>query len=130
MNCPFCKKSLEEHAAGRCLDAWVGEVSLGHDVYWDNRAGNSRLLVEESGQAVPSYSEDMNAAMELYPDLDGKSFFGYALVGTAPNEYGVYKLITNLDNSSHLLMKDVGIRAETPDLAICKAYLKMKMESR
>ena len=29
MNCPHCNTSVDEHEAGRCLDAWVAEAVMG-----------------------------------------------------------------------------------------------------
>jgi len=47
MQCPECGTEIDEHPAGRCLDAWVAEVVMG----WEHISENEpfRFLKERGG---------------------------------------------------------------------------------
>jgi len=70
IRCPHCDTSVDEHEAGRCLDAWVAEDLMG----WTRSvAGNypwqmtppHGLVGRLKVYLVPKYSTDIAAAWEV-----------------------------------------------------------------
>ena len=70
--CPHCDTSVDEHEAGRCLDAWVAEAVMGWR--WEP-AKDGWLVFTPDGEEVawletyggygPKYSTDIVAAWEV-----------------------------------------------------------------
>ena len=59
--CPHCDTSVDEHEAGRCLDAWVSQHIRGHPVWT-----NSREMADSYGfYHLPYYSTDIAAAWDV-----------------------------------------------------------------
>lgn len=118
--CPYCQKEISEHEAGRCLDALIYQrlnpelkvewrsrgfpVPDVHDIYIDG-------FWEDA--LVPHYSEDLNHAIELWNKK-------YSLIEEADGQWDVYD-----KNTGEFIAT-----ANTPALAICRAYLIEKMNDR
>ena len=80
MHCPHCKTEIDEHEAGRCLDAWVAEAVMGAKwteqenvcrILWN--ADGVEMIMEEwsekdwvpSTASLPQYSTDIAAAWDV-----------------------------------------------------------------
>ena len=136
MNCPFCQESLEEHEAGRCMDAWVllsqggWKLETKYVDFYPKHATNGladcltrdknfvifyfregKLLFEDDyiPEALLKFSTDMNEAIKLWDKnwLLGIAFQCWVVV----EEY----------SKDHL-----GNGGNNPALAICKAFIKEK----
>lgn len=117
--CPFCQAPLSEHEAGRCLDAMVHQILLPHiklehvckgfpehkyDTYIDNEGRSNHF---------PHYSTDLNHAIELLP----KGWWLRQSINTTE-----WMAVQKKD--------DLFVKASTPALAICRAYIQMKEEEK
>ena len=82
--CPYCRKKISEHEAGRELDVCVAEAkgkkvfcfkpayNKEYDNYFNDRVSytkeeNRTPYIEDSCEEVPHYSTDIRDAMELLP---------------------------------------------------------------
>ena len=112
MHCPHCKTEIDEHEAGRCLDAWVADGVMDLTVH-PSAFGSDWVTVRG---VVPDYSTDIAAAWEVvgrrvwtFVDLDWdeegwRSFFHF-----------------ETDSGG---IDEVFAIAPTAPLAICRAALK------
>jgi len=69
LHCPECGVHIDEHLAGRCLDAWIGGSIMNLDrVIIDDEDGEAIYKRYPSAIAwgfVPSYSTDIAATWEV-----------------------------------------------------------------
>jgi len=124
--CPFCKKTIFNHQAGRCLDHWVEAVKNKYkEPFYSSRCyfykEESRRKNEFVPFKAPNYSEDMNHAITLW----GENW----VVLKREDRWEVWNkyhfaMFMGLNDSKY---KSIA-HAETPALAVTKANLKTELE--
>jgi len=129
--CPHCQTEVDEHEAGRCLDAWVADVVMD---YFENYSGATAEyvtegmfdMVNEHGWRVevipaPHYSTDIAAAWKVVERLLEKDRISSISFGGWDNkQYTTYVVsIYNFDEE-----------ASKAPLAICRAALRASEISR
>ena len=119
MNCPHCGTDVDEHEAGRCLDAWVAEAVMGLQRVMIDPEDGEALFKRQPGALsygfVPQYSISIAAAWEVvgrWPErglfrLEGPYFDGWE--------------VGRLDDMAEFQFL---ARAKSAPLAICRAGLK------
>ena len=66
LNCPECGVEIDEHDAGRCLDAWVAEKIMDDNPHWLGDGIEVNILsIGESGDEVLHYSTNIAAAWQV-----------------------------------------------------------------
>ena len=118
MTCPHCGIGVEEHGAGRCLDAWVACTIFAKRV---KDYGKFGWRCEDTADAVFRYSSDISCAWEIvkwfHNDNDCLSL-AYVL---QPHE--------GMKWEARFRIVDVWAIADTAPLAICRAALLAMEES-
>jgi hypothetical protein len=132
MKCPHCDTPIDDHAATRCLDAWVAEVIMGQSLHvhepskygmFCEHCHANKSYVEfgtKWGRSIPPehYSTDISAAWEVMDKEHPCGWFdGFALARYGSG-YAIFRLLSRLKLSS------LFVEADTAPLAICRAATK------
>ena len=124
MNCPHWDTSVDEHEAGRCLDAWVAEDIMGKKIS-DSFPGVVGMIEDRRvagvgvGKWIRPYSTDIAAAWEVV-ERGGIWEIKYVNIDALELKPGTWQTLVKF------LTKDSATKAygETVPLAICRAALK------
>jgi hypothetical protein len=74
MNCPECKVHVDEHEAGRCMDAWVAEKVMDEQGWnWHGAFGHKRERVV--AYETLHYSTDIAAAWKVVEKMENLGFY-------------------------------------------------------
>ena len=116
MNCPHCDTSVDEHEAGRCLDAWVAEKVFGRP---PTREDWTYCLWKTDCQLAESncfFSTEIAAAWEVWARMRRDWCEMEWLAGDYRVRFGVGARAQDMTYHSGT--------ADTAPLAICRAALK------
>ena len=127
MNCPHCNVHVDEHEAGRCMDAWVAtevmgipvESAMGYTVKW--LLDDCNYKPEEFPYEFyhcRRYSTDIAAAWQAVEKLAASEDWDEHPVDVHKN-YAFKDMWT-----AHFRDYSVVAHADTASLAICRAALK------
>ena len=112
--CPFCDKTILEHTADRCLEAWVARIRG----WWQYNSGNmpSRPIEDTKGERcyVPPYLTEWSACGPLLQALP--EYFALAHMDTG---WCVWSADGPIYVGDFVLLPDV----PTPQEAILRAYI-------
>ena len=136
--CKFCQTPLEEHGEGECLDKWVLTVHPKYKIIEEGHYGSGDYKrevreVDPTGESTFSiyagsvrdfpFSTDLNKAIKLLAEI---AKIGQTSGGGLTEAIGFcwqlrqYLIEDAIDDRCFLLKINA--------LAICKAYIKMKLE--
>jgi len=122
--CPNCATEVDEHEAGRCLDAWVASAVFNEP---EPKSRFDRPSEDGAwrwtGDYVPRFapkpfSTDIAAAWEVV----GRVSNGY-YIDIGVDEHGAQVQINKYEDGSWDILPE-SIRADTAPLAICRAAIK------
>ena len=139
LNCPECGVPVDEHDAGRCLDAWIHSLVMGKRVYTQdelaerNERGHSFIIVTTidgeivnyDDSTIPRYSTDIAPSQRVVNKLDddGK-IISLNVVNRFIPKRQVVVVIEKEDETAIHNRRYITGKALTPPLAICRAKIK------
>ena len=130
LHCPECGIEIDEHPAGRCLDAWVAITIMNWKyapktdpkiklwLYW--RRPDGMLKYEP-----PEYSTDIAAAWEVVEKMQKPNWAWHIESFYADGELRWWVLFWGDDEEGNIFDDGKG-DAKTISLAICRAAIKDK----
>ena len=120
-NCPHCETKVDQHEAGRCLDAWVAERVMEHDTFSEEVYGE--LLWYEGDRSknyvLPLYSTEIAAAWEVRARLSDMWHPDYLFHLSGPFDIDSWRV----QREDPFGSKPFATGA-TAEIAICRAALK------
>ena len=143
MNCPHCSVHIDEHEASRCLDAWVAEVVMGHsDIRKREESWEYCLYTGDCHEpygvncffstsiaaawVVVMYFKDKQYPVELTgEDAHGWSRWDFRIWHPLDDPDFKDEIARGWDESM-----DLNKRIASASLAICRAAIKVKGNSR
>lgn len=153
--CPTCGTNLDQHPAGVCLDAWVGQIRNDPPIiewrctrdggasysFWGRNEAEYRSFVADTGPAYGAevmrvecwnpYSQVIDHAWGLVETLrrDGWEVETTALPACRSNpDRDPYRVRVSDNRMPAATRRHWWFRADTPALAVCRAFIRARSE--